>query len=120
MSAKSLHEASVDAAISGLKHIVISITPEGELVACGSSELEEAMIYDPTSKESLLETFSSSVDPALKQFVSTQVPSYRKLPLPASSPQFTGSKLLRSTLANLLFDAGYGGKGRRIHGKFQS
>ena len=77
MSAKSLHEASVDAAISGLKHIVISITPEGELVACGSSELVEAMIDDPTSKESLLETFSSSVDPALKLFVSTQVPFYR-------------------------------------------
>ena len=51
---KSLHNAFVDVAISGVKHIVLSMTPKGKLVACGSSEVIEAMMNDLTYKESLV------------------------------------------------------------------
>ena len=85
--------------ISGVKHIVLSITPEGEFVTCSSTEVVEAY------KESLVGKFSSVVAPAVRPFFSIQVSFYKKLPLPASSPQFICSKLLRSTFADLLTDA---------------
>ena len=51
MSTKSLHNASAEAAISCVKHIVQSMAPEAEMVPCGSSEVIEAMMNDLTYKE---------------------------------------------------------------------
>ena len=48
MSTKSLNKASVNAAISGVKHIVLSMISERNLVACGSSEVVEVMMNDLT------------------------------------------------------------------------
>ena len=73
-------------------------------MACGSSEVVEAMMNDLTYKESLVGKFSSAVARAIRPFLSTQVLSHSELPILASSPQFTGSKLLQTTLANLLMD----------------
>ena len=116
---RKLEDASMKAVTSGnVPHLIMFITEEGEPLFCGSAEIVSAFENNTTLKEDIKALVNASVNMASKKFISTKVPVYRKLPVSPFSPNFKGSQLIRTTLANLLMDAGYGGKGKRMHGKF--
>ena len=94
------------------------ISEEGEPLFWGSTEIVSAFENNTTLKEEIKALVVPSLDMASKKFILTKVPLYRKLPVSPLSPNFKGSQFIRTILANLLIDAGYGGKGKRMHGKF--